>query len=212
MSAVVLIGILALSYFLGSVPVGLLITRWKTGADLRKTGSGKTGATNVMRSAGTKLGFLTLFLDGLKAGVAVIIATMVATAADLEIGSLVLDVSVVQGLSGLAAIAGHNRPMFSRFRGGRGVSAFFGAMCIIHLPAALFGIEVLAIVALATRRMSLGSLLGGVATCSVMLVLFLTGWVPLAHLLYAVVATGWLVFEHRDNIGRLRNGTERQLF
>ena len=89
---------------------------------------------------------------------------------------------------------------------------FFGAMCFMHLPAALFGIEVLAIVALVSRRMSLGSLLGGVATCAVMLVLFLTGWVPLAHLLYAVVATGWLVFEHRDNVGRLRRGTERQLF
>ncbi len=212
MSTVLLLGILALSYFLGSVPVGILITRWKTGEDLRETGSGKTGATNVMRSAGAKLGLLTLFLDGLKAGVAVIIATMVASQVALGLGSLVLDVSVVQGLAGLAAMAGHNRPMFSRFRGGRGVSAFFGTMCIIHLPAALFGIEVLAIVALVTRRMSLGSLLGGVATCSVMLVLFLTGWVVLPHLLYAVVATGWLVFKHRDNIGRLRNGTERRLF
>ena len=212
MSTVLLLGILVLSYFLGSVPVGLLITKWKTGGDLRETGSGKTGATNVMRSAGAKLGFLTLFLDGLKAGVAVIIATMVASQVALGLGSLVLDVSVVQGLAGLAAMAGHNRPMFSRFRGGRGVSAFFGTMCIIHLPAALFGIEVLAIVALATRRMSLGSLLGGVATCSVMLALFLTGWVVLPHLLYAVVATGWLIFKHRDNIGRLRDGTERRLF
>ncbi len=212
MSTVLLLGILALSYFLGSVPVGILITRWKTGEDLRETGSGKTGATNVMRSAGAKLGLLTLFLDGLKAGVAVIIATMVASQVALGLGSLVLDVPTVQGLSGLAAMAGHNRPMFSRFRGGRGVSAFFGTMCIIHLPAALFGIEVLAIVALTTRRMSLGSLLGGVATCSVMLALFLTGWVPLPHLLYAVVATGWLIFKHRDNIGRLRNGTERRLF
>ena len=212
MSTVLLLGILVLSYFLGSVPVGLLITKWKTGGDLRETGSGKTGATNVMRSAGAKLGLLTLFLDGLKAGVAVIIATMVASQVALGLGSLVLDVSVVQGLAGLAAMAGHNRPMFSRFRGGRGVSAFFGTMCIIHLPAALFGIEVLAIVALATRRMSLGSLLGGVATCSVMLALFLTGWVVLPHLLYAVVATGWLIFKHRDNIGRLRDGTERRLF
>jgi glycerol-3-phosphate acyltransferase PlsY len=176
MSAVLLLGILALSKFQGSVPVGIHITRRKTGEDQRETGRGKTCATNVMRSAVKKLGF------------------------------------VVQGLSGLAAMAGHNRPMFSRFRGGRGVSAFFGTMCVIHLPAALFGIEVLAIVALATRRMSLGSLLGGVATCSVMLALFVTGWVSLPHLLYAVVATGWLILKHRDNIGRLRNGTERRLF
>ncbi|MBN1855353.1 MAG: glycerol-3-phosphate acyltransferase [Dehalococcoidia bacterium] len=212
MSAVVLFGLLALSYFLGSIPVGLLISRWKTGADLRKSGSGKTGATNVMRSAGKKWGLLTLLLDGLKAALAVLIATMVVQVVPLVFGAVTLDVSIVQGLSGIAAIAGHNRPALAGFKGGRGVSSFFGTMIVINIAAGLFGIEVLAIVALVSRRMSLGSLLGGVATSVVMLVLYITGWVPLAHLLYAIVATGWLGVSHRDNIGRLWRGTERQLF
>ena len=212
MSAVVLLLLLGLSYSLGSIPVGLLISRWKTGGDLRKSGSGKTGATNVMRSAGKKWGLLTLILDGLKAAIAVFVVTIVVGQFPLVFGSTTLDVSIVQGLSGLAAIAGHNRPALAGFRGGRGVSSFFGTMVVINLAAALFGIEILALVALVTRRMSLGSLLGGVATSIVMLVLYFTGWVPLAHLLYAIVVTGWLGVSHRDNIGRLWHGTERKLF
>ena len=212
MSVVVLLGLLVLSYFLGSIPVGLLISRRKTGTDLRKSGSGKTGATNVMRSAGKKWGLLTLVLDGLKAAAAVFVATIVVGQFPLVFGGTTIDVSIVQGLCGLAAIAGHNRPALAGFRGGRGVASFFGTMVVINLAAALFGIEVLILVALITRRMSLGSLLGGVATSIVMLVLYFTGWVPLAHLLYAIVVTGWLSFSHRDNIGRLWRGTERKLF
>jgi len=209
---IILVSLLAVAYFLGSIPVGLIVAGLKTGSDLRKSGSGKTGATNVMRSAGRKWGFLTLFLDGLKAGLAVIIATIVWPFATLVIGGLVVDVPIVQGLCGLAAIAGHNRPILAGFHGGRGVASFFGTMFIINLPAALLGIETLVIVALLSRFMSLGSILGGLVACGLMTVLFFTGWVPLPHLVYSTVAVGVLIFEHRDNVQRLRAGTERKLF
>lgn len=209
---IILVSLLAVAYFLGSIPVGLIVAGLKTGSDLRKSGSGKTGATNVMRSAGRKWGFLTLFLDGLKAGLAVIIATIVWPFATLAIGGLTVDVPIVQGLCGLAAIAGHNRPILAGFHGGRGVSSFFGTMFIINLPAALLGIETLVIVALLSRFMSLGSILGGLVTCGLMAVLFITGWVPLPHLVYSTVAVGVLIFEHRDNVQRLLAGTERKLF
>jgi len=209
---VILTGLLVVSYFLGSIPVGLIIAGLKTGRDLRSSGSGRTGATNVMRSAGRGWGFLTLFLDGLKAGLAVIIASMVWPFATLALGGLVIDVPIVQGLCGLAAIAGHNRPILAGFHGGRGVSSFFGTMCIIHLPAALLGIETLAVVAILSKYMSLGSILGGLVTCALMLVLFFTGWATLPHLVYSVIAVGVLIWEHRDNIRRLRAGTERKLF
>ena len=209
---VILASLLAVSYFLGSIPVGLIIAGLKTGRDLRSSGSGRTGATNVMRSAGHGWGFLTLFLDGLKAGVAVLIATVVWPFATLAVGGLVIDVPMVQGLCGLAAIAGHNRPILAGFHGGRGVSSFFGTMVVIHLPAALLGIETLAVVALLSKYMSLGSIVGGLMTSGLVMVLYLTGWVPLPHLIYSFVAVGVLIWEHRDNIGRLRAGTERKLF
>jgi len=164
-----------------------------------------------MRSAGRGLGFLTLFLDGFKAGLAVAIATVLWPVIVAWAGAP-LSVAVVQGLCGAAAIAGHNRPLLAGFQGGRGVSSFFGTMCVVHLPAALLGIEMLALVALLSRFMSLGSILGGLTTVALMLVLFLTGWVPLAHLVYSGVAVSILIFEHRDNIARLRAGTERKLY
>lgn len=212
MSALLLMGILVLSYALGSVPVGLIVAKLKTGRDLRATGSGKTGATNVMRSAGRKWGFLTLSLDGAKAFFAVVLATLLWPSSTMSVGGVVLEVSVVQGLAGVAAIIGHNHPMFAGFRGGRGVSSFFGSMVFLNWPVALLGIGTLTIVALVSRFMSLASIVAGMVTCAVMAALYAAGRVPLPHAAYAVLVVSYIVYAHRDNISRLRKGTERKLF
>ena len=212
MSGLLLAGILVLSYALGSVPVGLIVAGLKTGRDLRSTGSGKTGATNVMRSAGRKWGFLTLFLDGAKAFLAVICATLLWPLSSMTIGAVGLDVPLVQSLAGVAAILGHNHPMFAGFRGGRGVSSFFGSMVFINWPVALLGIGTLTVVAMASRFMSLASIVAGLVTCALMVALCLVGRVPVPHAAYAVLVVAYIVFAHRDNIGRLLKGTERKLF
>jgi acyl phosphate:glycerol-3-phosphate acyltransferase len=212
MSVLLLAGIIALSYVLGSVPVGLIVTRLKTGRDLRATGSGKTGATNVMRSAGRGWGFLTLFLDGLKAFFAVIFATLLWPLSTMTVGSVMLDVPLVQSLAGVAAIVGHNRPVFAGFRGGRGVSAFFGSMVFINFPVALVGIATLTLIAMVSRYMSLGSIVAGLVTCTTMVALYLFGRAPLPHAAYSVAIVALIVFEHRDNIGRLLKGAERKLY
>jgi len=212
MSGLLLLGILALSYALGSVPVGLIVAGLKTGRDLRATGSGKTGATNVMRSAGRKWGFLTLFLDGAKAFIAVICATLLWRLSPMSIGPIGLDVPIVQSLSGVAAIIGHNHPMFAGFRGGRGVSSFFGSMVFLNWPVALLGIGVLTVVAMVSRFMSLASIVAGLVTCAAMVALYAVGRAPLPHTAYAVLVVAYIVFVHRDNISRLRKGTERKLF
>jgi glycerol-3-phosphate acyltransferase PlsY len=212
MSALLLMGILILSYALGSVPVGLVVAWLKTGRDLRATGSGKTGATNVMRSAGRKWGFLTLFLDGLKAFIAVMAATLLWPLSTMSVGSLVVDVSVVQSLAGVAAIIGHNHPIFAGFRGGRGVSSFFGSMVYLNWPVALLGIGTLTVVAMVSRFMSLASIIAGLVTCAAMVVLYAVGRVPLPHAAYAVLLVSYIVYAHRDNISRLLHGTERKLF
>jgi glycerol-3-phosphate acyltransferase PlsY len=212
MTALLLLGILALAYILGSVPVGLVVAWLKTGRDLRATGSGKTGATNVMRSAGRKWGFLTLLLDGLKALLAVLAATLLWPLSTMTIGALGLSVPVVQCLAGVAAIAGHNRPVFAGFRGGRGVSSFFGSMVFLSWPAAVLGIGTLIVVAVLSRYMSLASIVAGLVTCLAMVLLYVTGRAPLPHVVYAVFVVTVLIVEHRDNIGRLISGTERKLY
>ena len=209
------VAVVVIAYLLGSIPFGLIIGKLKSGVDVREHGSGKTGATNVMRSVGTKLGVLTLVLDVVKATVAVMLAAVIIDKGSgvLAIGSVSLNWQhVAQVVAGLAAVAGHTWPVFAKFRGGRGVTAYFGTLFAIFPPAGIFGAEVLAIAALSSRHMSLGSLLGAFAACCLMIPLTILYNFPLIYLVYGLVVTALLVYQHQDNIKRLRQGTERRLW
>ncbi|MGA2670397.1 MAG: glycerol-3-phosphate 1-O-acyltransferase PlsY [Dehalococcoidia bacterium] len=209
------VAVVVIAYLLGSIPFGLIIGKFKSGVDVREHGSGKTGATNVMRTVGTKLGVLTLVLDVVKATVAVMLATVIIDKGSgvLAIGSVSLNWQhVAQVVAGLAAVAGHTWPVFAKFRGGRGVTAYFGTLFAIFPPAGIFGAEVLAIAALRSRHMSLGSLLGAFAACCLMIPLTILYNFPLIYLVYGLVVTALLVYQHQDNIKRLRQGTERRLW
>jgi glycerol-3-phosphate acyltransferase PlsY len=200
------------AYLLGSIPFGLIIGRLRGGVDIRQYGSGKTGATNVMRTVGYKFGYLTLMLDGVKAAIAVLLATLIVNGGSLAIGSLSLDWQAAQVLAGVGAIAGHNWPVFARFRGGRGVAVFFGTLFAIYPPAGLLGVEVLVILALRSRHMSLGSVAGTIAALCLLVPLTVFYGFPLVYLVYCLVVAALIVYQHRDNIRRLRQGVERQLW
>jgi glycerol-3-phosphate acyltransferase PlsY len=210
------VAVVIIAYVLGSIPFGLIIGKLKKGVDIREQGSGKTGATNLMRVAGTKLGLLALVLDVVKATGAVLLAALIVDrgAGVLTIGSAsVYWQHIAQVAAGLAAVAGHNWPIFAKFRGGRGVTAYFGTLFAIFPPAGIFGAEVLAIAALRSRHMSLGSLLGAVATWCLMLPLtIIYHLLPPIYLVYGFVVIALIAYEHRDNVKRLRQGTERQLW
>jgi glycerol-3-phosphate acyltransferase PlsY len=209
------VAVVVIAYLLGSIPFGLIIGKLKSGVDIREQGSGKTGATNLMRVAGTKLGVLTIVLDVVKATGAVMLATVIIDSSSgiLTIGSVSLNWQhIAQVLAGLAAVAGHTWPVFAKFKGGRGVTAYFGTLFAIFPPAGIFGAEVVAIAALRSRHMSLGSLLGALAACCLMIPLTILYNFPLIYLAYGLVVTALLVYQHQDNIKRLRQGTERQLW
>ena len=210
------VAVVIIAYLLGSIPFGLIIGRLKKGVDIRQQGSGKTGATNLMRVAGTRLGLLALVLDVVKATGAVMLATLIVDrgAGTLTIGGAsVYWQHIAQVAAGLAAVAGHNWPIFAKFRGGRGVTAYFGTLFAIFPPAGIFGAEVLAIAALRSRHMSLGSLLGALATWCLMLPLtIIYHLLPPIYLVYGFVVTALIAYQHRDNMKRLRQGTERQLW
>jgi glycerol-3-phosphate acyltransferase PlsY len=200
------------AYLLGSIPFGLIIGRLRGGVDIRQYGSGKTGATNVMRTVGYKFGYLTLMLDGVKAAIAVLLATLIVDGGSLAVGSVSLDWQAAQVLAGVGAMAGHNWPLFARFRGGRGVAAFFGTLFAIYPPAGLLGVEVLVILALRSRHMSLGSVAGTIAALCLLVPLTVFYGFPLVYLVYCLVVAALIVYQHRDNIRRLRQGVERQLW
>jgi len=207
------VAVVFVAYLLGSIPFGLIIGKLKSGVDIREYGSGKTGATNVMRTIGTKLGILTLVLDVVKAAGAVMLATVIIDggSGSFTIGSMsVYWHHVAQVVAGLAAILGHNWPIFAKFKGGRGVTAYFGTLFAIFPPAGIFGAEVVAIAALRSRHMSMGSILGALAALCLMIPLAILYGLPLIS--YGSVVVALLAYQHQDNIKRLRQGTERRLW
>jgi len=209
------IAVVVIAYFLGSIPFGLIISKLKRGVDIREYGSGKTGATNVMRTLGTKLGVLTIVLDVVKAGGAVMLAAVIVDggSGSFTIGGVsIYWQHVAQVVAGLAAIAGHNWPIFAKFKGGRGVTAYFGTLFAIFPPAGILGAEVVAIAALRSRQMSKGSILGALAAWCLMVPLTIVYSFPPIYLAYGLAVIALLVYQHQDNIKRLRQGTERQLW
>lgn len=187
--------VVIVAYLIGSIPFGYLIVRGKIGADIRETGSGGTGATNVSRRAGKVAGVLTLVLDALKGAAAVFIAARL-THSDSLIAA-----------SAIAVLIGHIFPVWLRFRGGKGVATGAGVFLVLAPAALLYaGFLFLAVVVL-TRYVSLGSI---VAAATIPLFVWVQNG-PRPVLIAAVVGALLIVFAHRGNIGRLAHGTEARI-
>ncbi len=198
-------------YLIGSIPVGYLVSKWVARVDVRKYGSGKTGGTNVLRTAGIKAGLLVVIGDLAKGALAVVIAGLIMGNSYLAVGNFGFGLPLAQVLAAMAAVAGHNWPVFLKFKGGRGVATFFGGLLVLLPMAALFGGEVLLIGAVATRFVSLGSIAGVVGSYAVIVPLtVLNGW-PLEYLVYSLVGVLVIVIMHKGNIARLIAGKERRL-
>ena len=203
--------VIILGYLLGSIPFGLLIGRRSAKVDVRQHGSGKTGATNVLRMAGKKAAALVATLDVSKGVLAVIFAGLIVRGDYLVVGGIGLGMLVAQVLAALAAILGHNFPVFLKFRGGRGVATFFGGLIALCPVAAIFGGEMLLIGAGLTRYASIGSIVGVVGTYTVLVPLTILSSFPIEYLFYALAGTIIIIVMHRDNIVRLIQGKERKL-
>jgi glycerol-3-phosphate acyltransferase PlsY len=190
----------AIGYLLGSFPSGLVAGRLVRGVDIRRYGSGKTGFTNVLRTAGLRAGAFVLVADVVKGVVPVVIASRVLS-----------DEPYVMTVAGLAAVAGHDWPVYAGFRGGRGVATSFGGLlamnplvtaCLVPVGVALVGV---------TRVMSVMSVGMAPVGAAVFVALAIAGVHPWAYAVYALVAAALLVILHRENVRRLLAGTEPRL-
>jgi acyl phosphate:glycerol-3-phosphate acyltransferase len=203
--------VILIGYLLGAIPWGVIIARYKAKVDIRQYGSGKTGTTNVLRTAGSKAAALVLFLDLLKGSLAVVLAGFVFGNELLVVGDFGLGTLVAQVIAALAAVAGHNWSVFLGFRGGRGVATFFGGLAALCPPAALLGGEVLVVSAGFTRYASLGSILGAVSAYIILVPLTIMHGFPIEYLFYALIGGVVIIIMHRDNINRLVAGTELKI-
>lgn len=194
------------SYLIGSIPFGYLIVSATTGSDVRQTGSGGTGATNVSRRAGKGAGVLTLVLDALKGAGAVLFAKLLLSGSDPSTA-----VSWI-GLAGILAMLGHIFPVWLRFRGGKGVATGIGVFVVLFPLAVIFAGIIFLVVVWLTRYISLGSMLGAVSIPFFVLLLSwfrdVTGKMPL--FITALCGAVLIIYAHRENIRRLVNGTENK--
>ena len=195
--------IVVAAYLLGSIPFGYLIVRMRSGADVRETGSGGTGATNVSRRVGKFAGVVTLVLDAAKGAAAVLLASWLLETHE-AINWFVAAVAVT-------VIAGHCFPIWLGFRGGKGVATGVGVFLILA-PLAVAGAAVpFLLIVLLTRYVSLGSI---TATAAIPLALelqnaFVRPVAGIQYVLAAAIVGGLLIiFMHRANIVRLLRGTE----
>jgi glycerol-3-phosphate acyltransferase PlsY len=211
MLAFELICIILIGYLMGSIPFGVIVSQYTAKKDLRTFGSGKTGATNVLRTAGKKAAILVVAGDLLKGVVPVILATYIFNGKLLVVGNFGIGADLAQIFAGLAAIAGHNWSVFLKFKGGRGVATFLGGLLAICPPAALISGEVLLFSAGVTRFASFGSILGVVTAYVVLVPLTVVYHFPLAYLAYALIGSITIIIMHKDNITRLISGTERKI-
>jgi len=203
--------VVILGYLLGSIPVGVLVAKRRAKVDVRQHGSGKTGATNVLRTAGRSAGVLVVVLDLLKGVLAVVFAGLIIGESCLIVGGFNAGVLIAQVMAALAAMSGHNWPVFLRFRGGRGVAPFFGGLFALCPPAALFGAEVFIIGAGTTKYASVGSIAGAVGAYVILIPLIVMNGFPVEYLAYALIGAIIIIVMHRGNIIRLMSGKERKL-
>jgi glycerol-3-phosphate acyltransferase PlsY len=185
---------IAIGYLLGSLPFGYWAGRLR-GIDLRLAGSGNTGATNAMRVLGLKIGLPVMVLDIGKGVAAVLIARGVS------------DSDLVPVLAGAAAVAGHMYPLFLGFKGGKGVATGAGTMLALVPAIGLAAFALWLTVSLATRYVSIGSVVTAIAYPAAA---FVTGQ-PWPITVFALVAGLWVIWRHRANIARLRAGTENRI-
>jgi glycerol-3-phosphate acyltransferase PlsY len=195
--------VLIAAYLLGSIPFGYLIVRGREGADVRETGSGGTGATNVSRRAGKAAGVLTLLLDALKGALALWMARWLLTD-DAGINWWV-------AAAALMAVLGHCFPVWLGFRGGKGVATGIGVFLVLSPVACACAAFFFILVVWTTRYVSLGSITAAAVfpLCVWLLSMYFKPEADLPRIITAAIVCGALIiFMHRANIGRLVRGTE----
>jgi len=187
---------LVVSYLAGAIPFGLFFGRTMGGVDVRKVGSGNIGATNVLRGAGKTAALLTLLADSIKGFIPVLLAARIFSD------------DTVTALSGIAAIMGHNFPVYLRFKGGKGVATSFGVVLAVAPWTGLVCLLTWGAAAAVWRYSSLSAL---IAFALYPMITFAVNGGSRPLRLLSLFVFGLMYFRHRDNIKRLLAGAEPKI-
>ncbi len=208
MAAYIIVAIIA--YLLGSISFSIIISKKVAGFDVREKGSGNAGTTNVLRSVGKSAALLTLIGDILKGVVAILVAILA--------GKIVknLDNALLVQIAGVCVILGHTFPVFFKFKGGKGIATSLGVLLMTNWQIGLICLVYALILIALTRMVSVGSLVA--ALLFPVLVLFInqnyivpTGSDNWSYLIYSIIISALIIFNHRENIKRINEGTENKI-
>jgi len=195
------------AYLAGAIPWGLIIGKWSRGVDVRNIGSGNIGSSNVLRSVGVLQAALVLILDVAKGAVAVVVAGNLAETADLSS----LQTAYLETTAALAALVGHNWPIYLRFRGGRGVATGLGCLLAFFPMGGVIALVVGVSLMKITHYISLGSIVGTSLGCLLLIIFGFLGEFSAIYGIFGASASIIIVGRHRSNITRLLAGTEARL-
>lgn len=185
--------IVVLAYFIGNFATSIIVGKLTANIDIRQHGSGNAGSTNVFRTLGLKAGAITFLGDSLKGVVAVLIGRYYGG-------------ETLAMICGVAVIVGHNWPVFLKFKGGKGIATSIGVALMVQPLAALICITLGVIILFTYKYVSLASV-SAIALLPV--VIFFTSSID--YFLFGVILAALAIYRHRENIQRLRAGTERKI-
>jgi len=185
------------AYLAGSIPCGILVSKFLGTPDPRLQGSGNIGATNISRVSGKKAGLITLFGDALKGALPALAGMLLAP-----------DTPYIAGLAGLAAFLGHLYPVFLGFKGGKGIATALGIFLILTPWAIAIEIILFLVIMLTVRIVSVGSLM---AALTIPVCICLLNY-PKVYVFAALVVSSLTIYKHRENLKRLVAGQEPKFF
>ena len=191
--------IFIVAYLIGSIPTGYLIVKKLKGIDIRETGSGSTGATNVKRILGTKWFFIVMLLDGIKGIIPVALAANFFDFFDFE--------GIAPVIAALAVVIGHSKSVFLGFTGGKSVATGIGTLIALCLPVGLIVAAVWATITFATKYVSLGSVIA-VTVAPILMNAFNQN---VYYICFAALCAVYVIILHKENIVRLIQGTENKV-
>ena len=199
----VYITVAIVAYVIGSINFAVIFSRKFAGFDVREKGSKNAGTTNVLRTVGKKVAALTLLCDILKGVAAILVALLAQVMWDG------FDITVLKYIAGFMVILGHTFPIFFEFRGGKGVATAIGVLLMLNwkigLICLVFGILIIAV----SKMVSLGSI--SAAVLFPVLTIFIGENVGLAGIVVSFLIAALVVFNHRANIRRIKEGKENKL-
>ena len=194
-----------IAYLIGSINFSVILSKKMAGFDVREKGSGNAGTTNMLRAVGKKAAAITLVCDILKGVVAILVAMFIGNVVEEANKPLLVQIA------GIAVILGHTFPIFFKFKGGKGVATSLGVLIMSNWQIGLICLVFALILIVLTQMVSVGSIAAAILYPVLTLFIPENYIVQGNYLIYSVILAVLVVFNHRENVKRLLNGTENKI-